>query len=72
MSHDGRQDLEVAREWLHLNHSFHDVIYRAADVPLIERMAKAARRTFLVKPSGRPEPTSTSSTEERPAAPSDP
>ena len=50
MSHDGRQDLEVAREWLHLNHSFHDVIYRAADVPLIERMAKAARRTFLVKP----------------------
>ena len=50
MSHDGRQDLEIAREWLHLNHSFHDVIYRAADVPLIERMAKAARRTFLVKP----------------------
>jgi DNA-binding GntR family transcriptional regulator len=50
MSHEGRQDLEVARDWLHLNHSFHDVIYRAADVPLIERMAKAARRTFLVKP----------------------
>ena len=50
MSHDGRQDLEIARDWLHLNHSFHDVIYRAADVPLIERMAKAARRTFLVKP----------------------
>ena len=50
MSHDGRQDLHIARDWLHLNHSFHDVIYRAADVPLIERMAKAARRTFLVKP----------------------
>ncbi len=50
MSHEGRQDLDVARDWLHLNHSFHDVIYRAADVPLIERMAKAARRTFLVKP----------------------
>src|SRR5262245_29988163 len=50
MSHEGRQDLEIARDWLHLNHSFHDVIYRAADVPLIERMAKAARRTFLVKP----------------------
>ena len=50
MSHDGRQDLDIARDWLHLNHSFHDVIYRAADVPLIERMAKAARRTFLVKP----------------------
>src|SRR4029079_3094606 len=26
MSHDGRQDLDIAREWLHLNHSFHDVI----------------------------------------------
>lgn len=49
-SHAGRQDLDVAREWLHANHSFHDVIYAAAEVPLIERMAKAARRTFLVKP----------------------
>ncbi len=49
MSHDGSQDLAVARDWLQLNHSFHDVIYRAADVPLVERMAKAARRTFLVK-----------------------
>ena len=62
MSHEGRQDLEIARDWLHLNHSFHDVIYRAADVPLIERMAKAARRTFLVKPVGRPGQTSTSCT----------
>ena len=50
MSHAGQQNLELAREWLHANHAFHDVIYRAADVPLIERMAKAARRTFLVKP----------------------
>jgi DNA-binding GntR family transcriptional regulator len=50
MSHAGRQDLQLAREWLHANHSFHDVIYAAAEVPLIERMAKAARRTFLVKP----------------------
>jgi DNA-binding GntR family transcriptional regulator len=49
MSHDGSHDLAVARDWLQLNHSFHGVIYRAADVPLIERMAKAARRTFLVK-----------------------
>jgi DNA-binding GntR family transcriptional regulator len=49
-SHAGRQDLELAREWLHANHSFHDVIYAAADSPLVERMAKAARRTFLVKP----------------------
>jgi DNA-binding GntR family transcriptional regulator len=49
-SHAGRQDLELAREWLLANHSFHDVIYAAAEVPLVERMAKAARRTFLVKP----------------------
>jgi DNA-binding GntR family transcriptional regulator len=49
-SHAGRQDLQLAREWLLSNHAFHDVIYAAADVPLIERMAKAARRTFLVRP----------------------
>jgi DNA-binding GntR family transcriptional regulator len=50
MSHAGRQDLQLARDWLHANHAFHDVVYAAAEVPLIERMAKAARRTFLVKP----------------------
>ena len=50
MSHAGRQDLQLARDWLHANHAFHDVIYAAANVPLVERMAKAARRTFLVKP----------------------
>jgi len=50
MSHAGRQDLQLARDWLHANHAFHDVIYAAADVPLVERMAKSARRTFLVKP----------------------
>lgn len=49
-SHAGRHDLELARAWLHANHSFHDVIYAAAESPLVERMAKAARRTFLVKP----------------------
>jgi DNA-binding GntR family transcriptional regulator len=49
-SHAGQQDLDVVRVWLQANHSFHDVIYAAAEVPLIERMAKAARRTFLVKP----------------------
>ena len=50
MSHAGRQDLDLAREWLHANHAFHDVVYAVAEVPLIERMAKAARRTFLAKP----------------------
>lgn len=50
MSHAAQQDLRLAREWLLANHAFHDVIYAAANVPLIERMAKAARRTFLVTP----------------------
>ena len=51
MSHDGTPGSRGrARRGCICNHSFHDVIYRAADVPLIERMAKAARRTFLVKP----------------------
>jgi len=50
MTHTSKQDLQLARDWLLANHAFHDVIYAAADVPLVERMAKAARRTFLVKP----------------------
>ncbi len=29
------------------NYRFHDVIYEAADVPLVEQIAKSARRTFL-------------------------
>lgn len=33
-------------EWVRANHAFHDVIYRAADAPMIERIAKNARRTF--------------------------
>jgi DNA-binding GntR family transcriptional regulator len=28
------------------NHGFHDVIYRVAKAPLIERLAKSARRSF--------------------------
>jgi DNA-binding GntR family transcriptional regulator len=32
--------------WMRANHAFHDVIYRAADVPYIEAIAKGARRTF--------------------------
>ena len=28
------------------NHAFHDVIYRVADLPLVEQLAKSARRTF--------------------------
>jgi DNA-binding GntR family transcriptional regulator len=33
-------------DWVRANHAFHDVIYRAADAPLVERLAKSARRTF--------------------------
>jgi DNA-binding GntR family transcriptional regulator len=33
-------------EWMRANHAFHDVLYRVADVPYIESVAKAARRTF--------------------------
>jgi DNA-binding GntR family transcriptional regulator len=29
------------------NYRFHDVIYEAAALPLVERIAKSARRTFL-------------------------
>jgi DNA-binding GntR family transcriptional regulator len=34
-------------DWVRANYRFHDVIYEAADVPLVERIAKSARRTFL-------------------------
>ena len=37
---------EVSSQWMRANHAFHDVIYRAADAPLVEQMAKSARRTF--------------------------
>ena len=34
-------------DWVRANYRFHDVIYAAADVPIVERIAKSARRTFL-------------------------
>jgi DNA-binding GntR family transcriptional regulator len=34
-------------EWVRGNYRFHDVVYEAAAVPLVERIAKSARRTFL-------------------------
>ena len=34
-------------EWVLANYRFHDVIYEAAELPLVERIAKSARRTFL-------------------------
>jgi DNA-binding GntR family transcriptional regulator len=33
-------------EWMQGNHGFHDVIYRVADLPLVEQLAKSARRSF--------------------------
>jgi DNA-binding GntR family transcriptional regulator len=38
---DGRE-LPVG-DWVRGNHAFHDVIYRVAGLPLVERMAKSAR-----------------------------
>ncbi len=40
----GRRSL--MSDWMRANHAFHDVLYRAADVPYIESVSKAARRTF--------------------------
>jgi len=34
-------------EWMQANYAFHDVIYRVAELPLVERIAKSARRTFI-------------------------
>ena len=33
-------------DWMHANHAFHDVLYRVADMPYVESVAKGARRTF--------------------------
>ncbi len=34
-------------DWMQANYVFHDVIYRVAAMPLVERLAKGARRTFI-------------------------
>jgi DNA-binding GntR family transcriptional regulator len=36
----------LAADWVRANHAFHDVIYRVAAMPFVERLAKSARRTF--------------------------
>jgi DNA-binding GntR family transcriptional regulator len=36
----------LTARWMGANHAFHDVIYRAAAAPLVERLAKEARRSF--------------------------
>jgi DNA-binding GntR family transcriptional regulator len=44
---EGTQDAGLIGEWVRANHAFHDVIYSAASAPLVERLAKSARRTFF-------------------------
>jgi DNA-binding GntR family transcriptional regulator len=42
----GEERRSIMGEWVRANHAFHDVIYRAANLPLVEQLAKSARRTF--------------------------
>jgi DNA-binding GntR family transcriptional regulator len=41
------KDATLFVEWMQANYAFHDVIYRVAELPLVERIAKSARRTFI-------------------------
>ena len=41
------RDSTLFVEWMQANYAFHDVIYRVAELPLVERIAKSARRTFI-------------------------
>ena len=43
---DGDDRWRLTSDWVRANHGFHDVIYRVAAAPLIERLAKSARRSF--------------------------
>jgi DNA-binding GntR family transcriptional regulator len=43
---EGGDRVTLTREWVQANHGFHDVIYRVAEAPMVERLAKSARRTF--------------------------
>ena len=36
----------IMGDWVRANHAFHDVIYQVAEVPYVESVSKAARRTF--------------------------
>jgi DNA-binding GntR family transcriptional regulator len=43
----GSQDAALIGAWVRGNHAFHNVIYTAAAAPLVERIAKSARRSFF-------------------------
>jgi DNA-binding GntR family transcriptional regulator len=42
----GEERRSIMGDWVRGNHAFHDVIYRVAGLPLVEQLAKSARRTF--------------------------
>ena len=42
----GEARRSIMGDWVRANHAFHDVIYRVADLPLVEQLAKGARRSF--------------------------
>ena len=42
----GEERRSIMGDWVRGNHAFHDIIYRVAGLPLVEQMAKSARRTF--------------------------
>ncbi len=44
---EGTQDGALVSSWVHANHAFHDVIYAVAAAPMVERIAKSARRSFF-------------------------
>jgi DNA-binding GntR family transcriptional regulator len=46
-SHEpGGSRRSLMADWMGANHAFHDVLYRTADLPYVESVSKAARRTF--------------------------
>ncbi len=45
--HAHTEDRTVVADWVRSNHGFHDIIYAAAQAPLVEKLAKDERRTFL-------------------------
>ena len=67
------RDARLFVEWMQANYAFHDVIYRVADVPLVERH-REERATDVHRRPGleRARGARRAVREERPAAPRDP
>ena len=42
----GEERRSIMGDWVRANHAFHDVIYRVAELPLVEQLGKSARRSF--------------------------